>query len=322
MKEILLKIIRKVSFYFNKQKVEIPPHFSAYFKNAKLNETDYHKPVHGREAGNALIFKLLKTNTPFLVCRYGDAELSVVSNYLYNYITGEHIWNDYIKSITWGLNGINPTNDQTLVRFAKIYLDQTPLIDVLAVWNNRGEDFITRFICPHAELISLQTLEPFFVITEPWSRALEGKKVLVIHPYEESIQKQHSKHQLLFNNTFPPFDLITYKPFNTITHDQSVNFDWFDELEKMKIDITALSFDVALVTAGPFGFPLAAYIKGMGKQAIHIGGALQLFFGIKGRRWENREHQAFFNEHWIYPSDDETPVDYMKMKVDGGDYWK
>ena len=41
------------------------------------------------------------------------------------------------------------------------------------------------------------------------------------------------------------------------------------------------NFDIALIGCGAYGFPLAAFVKGIGKKAVHIGGPLQLFFGIK-----------------------------------------
>ena len=45
-------------------------------------------------------------------------------------------------------------------------------------------------------------------------------------------------------------------------------------------------FDVAIIGCGAYGMPLAAMLKQAGKQAIHLGGATQLLFGIKGKRWE------------------------------------
>lgn len=45
----------------------------------------------------------------------------------------------------------------------------------------------------------------------------------------------------------------------------------------------------------------------MGKKAIHMGGATQMLFGIKGKRWED-EYGEFMNEHWIRPSKEETPI--------------
>ena len=57
----------------------------------------------------------------------------------------------------------------------------------------------------------------------------------------------------------------------------------------MKID-----FDVAIIGCGAYGFPLAAKLKQAGKQAIHLAGATQLLFGIKGKRWEEYQFQKRF----------------------------
>ena len=58
----------------------------------------------------------------------------------------------------------------------------------------------------------------------------------------------------------------------------------------------------------------------MGKCAIHMGGATQIFFGIKGKRWYDfPKVKALFNEYWINPSDDERPEGLEK--VEGGTYW-
>lgn len=49
----------------------------------------------------------------------------------------------------------------------------------------------------------------------------------------------------------------------------------------MKDEIDKQDYDIALIGCGAYGFPLAAHIKRSGKKAIHLGGALQLLFGIK-----------------------------------------
>lgn len=43
-----------------------------------------------------------------------------------------------------------------------------------------------------------------------------------------------------------------------------------------------INFDTAIIGCGAYGMPLAAQIKNAGRQAIHLGGAVQLLFGIKG----------------------------------------
>lgn len=52
----------------------------------------------------------------------------------------------------------------------------------------------------------------------------------------------------------------------------------------------AVDYDIVLLGCGAYGFPLAAYAKRRGKQAIHMGGSLQLLFGIKGKRWEDQNY--------------------------------
>lgn len=79
-------------------------------------------------------------------------------------------------------------------------------------------------------------------------------------------------------------------------------------------------FDVAIIGCGAYGFPLAARLKAAGKQAIHLGGAVQIMFGIIGARWYAvPEVRKLFNEHWVHPATDEVPEN-AKI-VEGGCYW-
>ena len=59
----------------------------------------------------------------------------------------------------------------------------------------------------------------------------------------------------------------------------------------------------------------------MGKKAIHLGGATQILFGIKGKRWEERSKyiSSLMNEHWVRPSSNEQ-IKNMK-KIEEGCYW-
>jgi glycerol-3-phosphate dehydrogenase len=86
--------------------------------------------------------------------------------------------------------------------------------------------------------------------------------------------------------------------------------------------IANVDFQVSIIGAGAYGLPLASFVKRLGKQAIHLGGATQLLFGIRGRRWETdyaSEMREIFNENWIRPSETETPEKHEK--VDKGCYW-
>ena len=65
---------------------------------------------------------------------------------------------------------------------------------------------------------------------------------------------------------------------------------------------------------------LGAFVKRLGKQAIHLGGATQMLFGIKGRRWDNYPRSArLYNDAWVRPLPEETPAG--AQKVEQGCYW-
>lgn len=159
----------------------------------------------------------------------------------------------------------------------------------------------------------------------PFTYALKDTKVLVVHPFAQTIQEQYKNHNKLFQNpkVLPHFSLQTFKAVQTLHQESDDRFhDWFEALEWMSEEISKLDFEIALIGCGAYGFPLASRIKNMGKIAIHFGGALQLLFGIKGKRWEIEQPnvgQELFNSHWVYPNKKETIKD--SIKIEGGCYW-
>ena len=140
----------------------------------------------------------------------------------------------------------------------------------------------------------------------------------MIHPFEESIRENYKKREQFFENRgfLPEFELKTLKAIQSIGDEQPEYPTWFEALEVMKRQISAIDFDIALIGAGAYGFPLGAYIKELGKKAIHIGGMLQLFFGIKGKAWNKL---GVYNENWTSPKESERPAGYQK--VEAGRYW-
>ena len=167
-----------------------------------------------------------------------------------------------------------------------------------------------------ATKVSLDDLQPYHH-ADPWSEALAGKTVLVIHPFTKSIQAQYQKRSLLFDDprVLPDFELKTITAVQSIAYNtSSVYSTWFDALDHMCDQMTSTAFDVAIIGCGAYGFPLAAFAKRLGKQAIHLGGATQLLFGIKGKRWGE-----IGNEHWTRPLTEEHPQGFDK--VEGGCYW-
>ena len=55
-------------------------------------------------------------------------------------------------------------------------------------------------------------------------------------------------------------------------------------------DISKIDFDIALVSCGGYGLPICHYINNqLNKGSIYVGGILQIYFGIIGRRWLREE---------------------------------
>ena len=156
---------------------------------------------------------------------------------------------------------------------------------------------------------------------EAWSMSLTGKRVVVVSPFDETIRTQFEiRHKLFTNHSYPEFYLRLVKsPW--ITHKTvRAGHGWQWHLDRLKHEMASEPFDVALISAGALAYPLAHHAKILGNVGIHAGGALQLFFGILGRRWETRPGlMAFVNEHWTRPSTSETPPNALAL--DDGCYW-
>ena len=128
---------------------------------------------------------------------------------------------------------------------------------------------------------------------------------------------------LLFTNQhiLPNFELDVIKAVQSIAGEKNPFENWFQALEFMKNKISKKDFDIALIGCGAYGFPLAAYVKEIGKQAIHMGGGLQILFGIKGKRWDNHPIIGkFYNEHWIRPRAEDKPA--KSYLVEDDCYWQ
>lgn len=188
--------------------------------------------------------------------------------------------------------------------------------------NGKGENYLVDKYC--RKDVRFANALGGWGVDYPWTRALKGKKVLVIHPFAQTIEKQYAKREYLFPSNpdiLPEFELHTIKAVQTIAGRSDERFaTWFDALDWMKSEVDKVDFDVALIGCGAYGFPLASYCKNIGKIAVHIGGDLQMLFGILGARWEKYEiTKRLVNEYWVRPSENETPK--SANVVEDGCYW-
>lgn len=268
--------------------------------------------------GNDHIKDIVLQDRPAMIARCGATEMRCIGEYL-----SKGTFSERIKCEISELSGVFPATDSVLKQFCMFYMDCVGQSDVLALWGVGAESKVVKAKCgENTTFVQLTALEPYY-FEKPWSVALRGKKVLVIHPFEESIRKQYEKRGKLFTNpeVLPEFASLTcIRAVQSIAGQKTQFETWFDALDYMKNHIKQADFDVAIIGAGAYGLPLAAYVKQLGKIAIQMSGSTQILFGIKGKRWENiPEVSKLFNEYWVRPTENETPK--KSEKVEGGSYW-
>jgi hypothetical protein len=233
--------------------------------------------------------------------------------------------NDVLVSEIKTLSGFFPTTPPLLRRYYDLCLEDMRACDVLGSWLGSEKAFYKEL--GRAAKVGLEDVSGCLPLTENLCSALRGKRVLVVHPFVESIHRQYQRRRLVWARCpgrTPDFYLETLKPVESFADMDAPFESWFDALEHMKSQIDRAAFDLAILSCGAYGFNLAAHIKRTGRKAWHMGGAVQLIFGIIGQRWERIPAYAerlstFRNEYWVRPLETERPAGYGK--VDGAGYW-
>jgi len=326
MLEAILTVLRK------NDKIKMLT-FNTYKLVIKICNIAPHLPIDAYDNNaNELIKKYLKSDKPCMVCRFGENELRTAVAYL-NMLKGvktnirgilrmESFNLNEPRVINWMRDcaGFFPSNMKTLREFSKLYLNDMKEVDILGCWLAK-ETRVRSYLPENLKTIDLGDLDPWNYEI-PWTTVLQNKKVLVIHPFTETIKKQYKNRELIFKNKdiLPEFELLTMQAVQSAGGNKTKFNTWFDALDYMCGKIDKIDFDIALIGAGAYGFSLAAHIKRIGKKSIHLGGVSQLLFGIKGNRWDGTDlADKLYNQYWVRPLPEETPQ--SANKVEGSTYW-
>ena len=292
------------------------------------------KMFPSKDYASALITNALNSPKPVMIARLGSTEMLCMTNYLAvknpakyksvaGYIKGQSPpwwWDKPAVRQIQRWSGFFPDSLQKLEQFCELMITDLQNVDILGSWLKEESFFRNELI--NSKKVMLEDLEPFFV-KEPWTMALKNKRVLVVHPFEDTIKCQFDSRNKIFpDQLLPDFELLTVRAVQTIAGEPTPFSDWFEALEHMKKEISSKDFDICILGCGAYGFPLASFVKSLGKKAIHLGGVTQLLFGIKGKRWENflvYPYENLYNEYWVRPGTNERPQ--KADLVEGACYW-
>lgn len=277
------------------------------------------------------IHERIESGQPFLAGRFGSVELGALRSFYFRnepFLRRMNAYVEYGDTPWWNYKildqlsnnaGVFPRTVETAERFCRIMLEAINGIDLLGSW--LPDESLFDAALSSAKVCRLSDLEPFRSST-PWTAALAGKRVCIIHPFAKTIERQFKNRSNLFkdNRILPNFDLVTIEAVQSVANNKTPFEDWFSALDWMDKEASRIGFDVAIVGCGAYGLPLAFRIKKAGKKAIHLGGATQILFGIKGKRWDDHDViKNLYNEYWVRPSEEERPLG--AEQVEGGCYW-
>lgn len=292
-----------------------------------------------------IIIKLLESPNPCMIARFGSTELYCLTNYLaykkgfirsffpFIFANGEPWWimPQRVRDLINNSGFFSAYEDQQIESFCELMLSDIKYLDVLGSWVHKECLIEDQLI--NINKIFLPYLEPYYA-TIPWTMMLKGKKVLVVHPFANQIKRQYYQNRTKIfkhNDILPDFRLEVIAAVQSLGGEANGFHTWFEALQSMKDEIDKVNYDICIIGCGAYGFHLAAHVKRSGKKAIHLGGATQLLFGIKGNRWENPMYGVkewglpygfytdMFNDYWVKPGSEGRPRN--AEEVEGACYW-
>ena len=187
------------------------------------------------------------------------------------------------------------------IRAYDIYKPYRPLLDnFINSLNHQNSTYVSMFHNYWVKQHKIYTL-------------LENKKILIINSFGSLIEHQYSSgntHKIFEN--FPFFSSIDHIDFPYTFFNNGPHKNFFETLEYIFGLVSSKSFDIALVSCGPYGCILSdRIIKQLNKEAYTMGSGITTMFGI-----EPNHNEPF----WI----SKIPEQYIPEgfeKIEKGRYW-
>jgi hypothetical protein len=278
----------------------------------------------------------------FAAGKIGTSEFNTLDWYLLNRQSVKKPYPQWIIRIMtqnagfWSHNQI----DDDLDIWAKETLEALTQLDVVAPWNptqGSREMEVLNMYSPKSTRVLLRVLEPYYTPQIQYSQLMNEGKIAVVSPFAKSITEQWQKRAQIFPPSGPAGPM--WLPNQTLIainayygpHMTGKNLDrsWSEKirnagpnaaLDHLTQQVVLSGAKYAFVGIGCLSLILVHRLKKYGIVAIHTGGATQILFGVKGKRWANHSViSQFFNIHWINPSPEEVPSE--ASIVENGCYW-
>lgn len=256
----------------------------------------------------------LETGTPLLIGRNGSTEL--------NYLVGGHvgIWGPILEQVSGIWNKYEEFKSDTLAATYAADLLVTGWYEPLT---SQETELLSKYT---GQRITLRDLEPWN--GSRFSELFAGQHLTVISAFADTIASQYKKRSEIWpDGLLPELSQLTtirtgFSP-RIAGSNQRCRWpphirSWSDAVDHVVNQVPATS-RIVLVGCGAIGMPVARRLKERGHIVIVMGGAMQLLFGIKGRRWRNEPIAAVWNDAWTNPATHEKPA--AANLIEAACYW-
>lgn len=285
------------------------------------------------EAGADLICDLLRGDKPFFVGRNGTIEVETVQHWL----ARAHPYAPHIKEQIQRNAGVFPASETFIDAWAAAYTTALGALNSTAAgWYKpmeRVEYQMLKVLAPNAVHHPLRSLEPYYVEAgKRWTQHLAGRKVAVVSSFTGTIRRQIPKMDRVWKGAYAglipegvewSFVQTGYSPLLALGKNGSWPegiTSWQLAVDSVVQRVVATGAEIALVGCGGLGMIIGGRLRELGISTILLGGAIQVLFGVKGKRWASHGFiSGLWNEDWVWPAAEEVPAG--AGQVEGGCYW-
>lgn len=269
-----------------------------------------------------LISQAITQKIPFAIGRLGgvEASLFIWAKGIYKIFYRLDLWPVFADTDKGATNaGIRPRNRESYRAFSNLAMQALESLDMQGVWRSGYEAACLPLLNPRT-LFDVEITGPDGANPNHWMRSLFGKRILVVSPFAETIKKQIPK----LPEVWPSMPEIKETQFDLLPFpyliDEGCGETWWEVYERIGSIVERGNYDVALFGCGGLGLPFSMLAKRAGRVGIHLGGHLQLIFGIYGQRHLEQEwHRKHINDAWVRPEKRDVPI--TSTRVEGGCYW-
>jgi hypothetical protein len=282
---------------------------------------------------NSIHKDIIGSSVPLSSIKIGSVESEAVSDYLKK----RPVMN---KRSLWLAAGVCCPSEESFERWCEAYIKGIKSCDYVHLWQsycfkNGHDDRIekdwtddylvgqikpnlkhTPTSYPHDEWL------PFALNESGWHYSLADKKVLVVSSAKKTFEHQAKIYDKIWVGAkLGGFEFVKVPSSEILTGEDLDNpVDWSLKVKKVQDEICTKDFDFAMVGCGGIGLIINDFIKNeMKRSCTYLGGTLQLFFGIRGNRWEWKKSPYYNAENWVCPFKEDIPKNYLQHE--NGCYW-